>query len=144
MIHQIVQGKNPETGLLLYFLIGPLLTDEAVHTSLGSPVTSRSDDVWYINITKGGEYRGGFAVVRYLIENGKEFHVRHLYAPERYYEKRLVQKILEDAAHAAVPTAHAHDYTGCATWSRSGFDLTKYSQDRSPAIWTKTVEPLEI
>lgn len=117
-INVYIQGE--EGSGAVFGLLGPILTDAAVHAELGMAITSREGDTWVIAQESGSLV--GFALVRPLA-SGKAWHVRFLHALRAAGQTKsdILQFVLNRAKEGGIQRISTNDRAENKVWSRLGF-----------------------
>lgn len=114
MIKKFTQGE--ESDAELFCLIGKWATDRAVHEVLGMPITSKSGDIWLIDVSKN--VAAGFAQIRPL-KNGKA-HLRYLFSDSASVKLSLAKKAT-NMAEKSRSEIYTYDRNDADLWRSIGW-----------------------
>lgn len=112
-IRQFTQGQTDAT---LFGLVGPWLSDRAVHVDQAAPITSEVGDVWHVCIEGGDPI--GFALTR---PTPKGAHIRNVYATRAKARDQLLKAVLKMLAPLEVERVYSVGRKDDELWSRNGF-----------------------
>lgn len=132
MIKRYMHG-NSDTDKELFCVIGQWAVSEEVHKALGTPVTSRVGDTWYVAFDAVGP--AGFCQIRTL--NGGKVHLRYLFYNKLPVGKALVTDVLSAISKANAKSIHTNDRKTALIWEKFGFEAKETTHKGSFVRWEK-------
>lgn len=116
-IQRYTQGKEDKE---IFASVGSWLTSIEIQKILGSAITSRSGDVWYIAYLNNIPI--GFGVTREAKSNNS-IHVRYVYSDD-LTKKVILNRIIKDAEECKNKTLWTNEREN-KIWDELGFIFTK-------------------
>ena len=111
-IKKYIQGENDQE---LFGILGFWLTNQEVHKELGTAITSKRDDIWYIQTV--GDKAISFALVR-KTSSTNALHLRFIYG---LYQDKLMERILKDSKIDNLSMVWTNARDTDKIWSKFGF-----------------------
>lgn len=116
-IKKFIQGKNDTE---IFSNVGPWLTSIDVQKTLGSPITSKAGDIWYIAFLYA--VPTGFAVAR-EINSTNSIHIKYVYSDDGT-KKALLKQIVNEAKNTNKKSLWTNERAN-VIYDNLGFIFTK-------------------
>ena len=115
-IEKYIQGKDDKK---FFALLGFWLTSQEVHKELGTAITSKSDDVWYVQTVDNNAV--SFALCR-KTKSTNAMHLRFIYG---LHKEKLLDRVIVDCRNDSLSTIWTNARDTENLWSTFGFVNTK-------------------
>lgn len=116
-IRKYIQGNDDKE---IFSNIGAWLTSIDVQKTLGSPITSKNEDIWYIAFLNSITI--GFSVVR-EIKSTNSIHIKYVHADDTT-KKALLKKIINEAKNINIKSLWTNERANIV-YDDLGFVFTK-------------------
>jgi len=111
-IEKYIQGKDDKA---FFGLLGFWLTSQDVHKELGTAITSKSDDVWYVQTVDSQ------AVSFVLGRKTKSTNAMHLIFIYGLHKDKILKKVIADCTNDGLSMLWTNARDTDKIWSQFGF-----------------------
>lgn len=111
-IKKYIQGYNDTE---LFSILGSLLVDQDVHKELGTAITSKNNDIWYVQTNAEGFV--SFALLRSM-KSTNAIHLRFIYGLQL---TPLIKKIVNDCKRKKLKSIWTNARDTDKLWYKNGF-----------------------